>query len=199
MKSSFDVQLAKNENEFKLHKGIEKDYDDIIMEVKKYENILLDYLSAQKKILGPNISYRDIGKEIFQIEVPTNSLSKVPSNWMKKSGTKTCSRYHSPELMKFIRQYQESLELRSQILDSLYSRLLLKFRDDCWTKSIELLAELDCNLRLFYSGLANLAQCGQYLGNVKCRPTFNEGSVSFLKVKSLKHPFIITQYTYFNF
>jgi DNA mismatch repair protein MSH6 len=61
------------------------------------KNRLAFYLEQQKEYLGcDTLRYRDLGKEIFQIEVPKGI--RVPPDYIPVSGTSTIKRYYTAKL-----------------------------------------------------------------------------------------------------
>ena len=66
---------------------MEAEYDEAVSNFKAVEEQLDEYLREQKKTLrSADIRYRDIGKEIFQLEVPAHI--KVPNDYIVMSKTK---------------------------------------------------------------------------------------------------------------
>lgn len=202
LKAGFNVDRARAENEYVVTPGTEADYDRIIDDIKQQEQELTAYLHQQRKILASNeVKYKDLGKEIYQLEVPNNAVSRVPKHWSKKSGTKAVSRYYSPELEKMIRSYQELLELRTVVLGDLYRRIQRRFAgsrsgekvangsgggDDVWRRAVGILAELDCLM-----SLAKVSGPYGVLGDTKCRPQFvcsPPTAKGRFRVRSLRHP-----------
>lgn len=187
--NSFDVAKAKNDNNFVVNPGVEKDYDACLAKIRGLEKEFSEHLADQKRELGcPELKYKDLGKEIYQIEVPARYLPKVPRDWLKRSSTKTVSRYHSPELVHLVRRYQEALETKTSILDSLYARTLVRFDSfytTCWRPAIDILSEIDCLM-----SLARVSGHSGPLGDIKCRPVFVESEpeqVGFVDMKECRH------------
>jgi DNA mismatch repair protein MSH6 len=100
------------------------------------------------------IVYKDIGKEIYQLEVP-NSI-KVPHDWKKLTRTQKVNRYWNPTLQKLIRDLQETRETKSNILKSLQGRFYEKFdvHYQNWLSAVKIIAEVDCLLSLATSSIA---------------------------------------------
>ncbi|CAG8613818.1 1745_t:CDS:2, partial [Scutellospora calospora] len=131
-----------------------------------------------------SIIYKDIGKEIFQLEVP-NTI-KVPDNWQKLSRTQKVNRYWNPTLQKFVRDFQEAKETQSNILKSLQGRFYQKFDANYrnWLLAVKIVGEIDCLLSLAKSSLA--------LGEPRCRPQFVLQEQSILEFEELRHPCFIS-------
>ncbi|CAG8829104.1 28444_t:CDS:2, partial [Dentiscutata erythropus] len=85
-KEAFDHGKAENEGNLIPYPGIDNDYDDIKTKLKDIDEKLAQHLAeANNQLRTTKIIYKDVGKEIYQLEVP-NSI-KVPSDWKKLSRT----------------------------------------------------------------------------------------------------------------
>ncbi|CCJ29107.1 unnamed protein product [Pneumocystis jirovecii] len=95
----FNWQKCKSEDMLIPNPGIEKEFDDSQDKIKAIENELFQMEKDYKnQFKSPQITFRNIGKEIYQLEIPKSI--KVPSSWIKLSSTKSVNRYWSPELKK---------------------------------------------------------------------------------------------------
>src|SRR5947208_16888548 len=112
------------------------------------------YLYLTYFFRSDKIVYKDIGKEIYQLEVPNNI--KVPHDWKKLSRTQKVHRYWNPTLQKLIRVLQESLETKSSILKSLQGRFYEKFdaHYQNWLSTVKIIAEVDCLFSLATGSMA---------------------------------------------
>ena len=54
--------------------------------------------------------------------------AKVPKNWIKVSGTKAVSRFHSPQIVKFIQEREQQKESLGIECDRAYSGFLRYIR-----------------------------------------------------------------------
>ncbi|CAJ0648884.1 10653_t:CDS:10 [Entrophospora sp. SA101] len=182
---AFDYKTASEKGELIPAKGIDAEFDRINEVLKKIENQLADHLSAMKKKLGcDKLVYKNVGKEIYQIEVPNNI--QVPNDWQRLSRTQKVCRYWNADLQKLIRSFQETLEYKSNILKSLqgkfYEKFDINYQD--WLLSVKIVAETDCLLSLVKSSLA--------LGEPRCRPRFIKEGPSVLEFEELRHPCVMT-------
>ncbi|GBC01838.1 hypothetical protein RclHR1_04350014 [Rhizophagus clarus] len=170
-KEAFDYDQVEKEGKLLPYPGIEQDYDAINQKLCSVEKQLDDYLKEMQKLLKSNkIVYKDIGKEIYQLEVPNNI--KVPDDWKKLSRTQRVNRYWNSTLQKLIRDLQESLETKSNILKSLQGRFYEKF-DVHYQKTltaVKIISEIDC--------LLSLAASSKALGD----------GPSVLEFEELRHP-----------
>ncbi|KAF9438134.1 DNA mismatch repair protein msh6 [Entomortierella beljakovae] len=136
-----------------------------------------------RKHRTPKVVYKDLGKEIYQLEV-SNKVS-VPKNWKKMSGTSAASRYYNPELTILVTQLQEARETKTAIMKELQGRLYAKFDENYkdWLKAVKIIAEIDC--------LCSLSKSSSALGSPACRPEFVDSEKSVLELEGLRHPCVI--------
>ncbi|KAJ3091283.1 DNA mismatch repair protein msh6 [Quaeritorhiza haematococci] len=113
-KSAFDHQQALEEDTILLHSGFDSEYDAAEEAVQSVMNELEAYRKQQERKLGCKIAYKDIGKEIFQLEVP--SKIKVPKDWMQMSKTQAVNRYWTSDLKNLVNEILEAREIRDDIL-----------------------------------------------------------------------------------
>ncbi|CAG8589017.1 12391_t:CDS:10, partial [Gigaspora rosea] len=178
---AFDHEKAYKEGNLLPYPGVESDYDEIINRMAEVNKQLDGHLEDSKKLLKTSkIVYKDIGKELFQLEVP-NTI-KVPDHWQKLSRTQKVNRYWNPTLQKLIRDFQEAKETQSSVLKSLQSRFYQKFDAHYrnWLLAVKIVGEIDCLLSLAKSSLA--------LGEPRCRPQFVSQEQSILEFEELRHP-----------
>jgi DNA mismatch repair protein MSH6 len=139
------------------------------------------------------IVFKDLGKEIFQIECPVGI--PVPSNWRLLSSTKAVKRYWSPEVEKKVRELLECRETHKNVVNEMQGRLYGRFDADYdkWMTIVRSVAHLDCLV-----GLSVFNETG--LGEPKCRPEFveSEGIRSFVEFEELRHPCIVEGYVFFS-
>ena len=118
----------------------------------KFSNIIL--FNARHR----GIVYKDLGKEIYQLEVPAKI--KVPKDWTVMSKTQAVSRYYNSTIRNLVKEMQEAKELRDEALRTVKRRMFQKFDEKYqdWLKTIKNVAELDC--------LLSLASVSNYLGGI---------------------------------
>ncbi|GAW25492.1 putative DNA mismatch repair protein msh6 [Rosellinia necatrix] len=180
-KTAFDRRKAKEEKILIPERGIEEDFDssrDTITDIKDD----LQSLLAKKKIelKAKSIKFTDVGKEIYQIELP--KTVKVPAGWQQMSATASVKRYYFKELSALVRKLQEAEETHSQLLREVSLRLLKRFDVDyeVWLQAIRIVAQLDC--------LVSLARASSSLGEPCCRPQFIDEERSVVEFTELRHP-----------
>jgi DNA mismatch repair protein MSH3 len=128
------------------------------------------------------VEYSTVSGIEYLIEIENNSpaLKRVPASWIKVSGTKRVSRFHTPEVVQMIRERDQQKEALAAACDQAYTALLAdiaaqyqSFRD-----CVQSLATLDC--------LLSLATIAQQPGYVKPEYTDEAG----LDIEQGRHPMV---------
>ncbi|KAF2222050.1 DNA mismatch repair protein Msh3 [Elsinoe ampelina] len=117
----------------------------------------------------------------FLIEVDNTMLKNVPASWAKISGTKKLSRFHTPEIVKLIRERDQHKEALANACDEAFSDLLTDIgtRYQSFRDCIQSLATLDC--------LLSLAEVSSLPGYSK--PEFTAGETA-IEVSGGRHPMV---------
>jgi DNA mismatch repair protein MSH6 len=189
-KTAFDRQKARDFKILVPERGVEEEFDasqDAIEEVKEHLAELLK--SKQKELKAQKMVYTNIGKEVYQMEVP--AATKVPKDWKMMSSTKGVKRYYFEELKELVRDLQEAQETHGQVVKQVAGRFFDRFDQDykIWLAAVKVIAQLDC--------LISLAAASAALGEPSCRPTFVEGDRSVVEFEELRHPCILPNVTDF--
>ncbi|MBW0479747.1 hypothetical protein O181_019462 [Austropuccinia psidii MF-1] len=162
--------------------GKDETYDMALEEERGAESALQMELKAAKKLLKTEqVVYKDIGiKDIYQIQVPAKV--KVPSNWIKMSGTKDCARYYTPQSTQLVKQLKQAREKKSCALKDFHLKVFVAFDQHylTWLEVIKLIAQLDCIL--------SLAKASMSLGDPVCRPQIEDSPDAILEFRTLRHP-----------
>jgi DNA mismatch repair protein MSH3 len=126
------------------------------------------------------ISYTTVAGIEYLIEVSNADLKKVPASWAKISGTKKVSRFHTPDVIRLLRERDQHKESLSAACDVAFSSLLssLSSHYALLRDSISNLSVLDC--------LLSLATVASFPGYVK--PTFS--SSTEIEVVDGRHPMV---------
>jgi DNA mismatch repair protein MSH6 len=191
-KTAFDHSKARD---FKLlipERGVEEEFDASQDRIAEIEGELQALLERKRKDLGGNrskIIFKNIGKEVYQLEVPVSI--KVPKDWQMMSSAAGFKRYYFPELKTLIRQLQEAQETHGQIVKKVAGRMYARFDEDysTWLQAVRIIAQLDC--------LISLAAASSALGEPSCRPTFVESERSVIEFEELRHPCMLPNVTDF--
>ncbi|KAL8790733.1 MAG: hypothetical protein Q9195_006211 [Heterodermia aff. obscurata] len=106
--------------------------------------------TAAARLSAKKVEYVTSSGIEYLIEVDNNLTKKVPASWSKISGTKRLSRYHTPEVVRLIRERDQHKEALAAACDVEFARLLAEisgkyqyFRD-----CVQALATLDCLMSL---------------------------------------------------
>lgn len=110
------------------------------------------------------VNYTTVAGIEYLIEVPNADLKHVPASWSKISGTKKVSRFHTPEVVRMLRERDQHKESLSAACDVAFSALLSSISTDyaLLRDAVSSLATLDCLL-----SLATVAMLPGY-----CKPSF---------------------------
>ncbi|CAH7683992.1 muts domain V-domain-containing protein [Phakopsora pachyrhizi] len=174
--------LEENGKELLPIRGKDESYDEALEEESNAEDALQKELkSAQKLLNTSDIMYKHIGiKDIYQIQVPAKV--KVPSNWIKMSGTKDCARYYSPRSTQLVKDLKQAREKKNWALKDFHLKVFAAFDKHykIWHQVVKLVAELDC--------LLSLAKASTALGEPACRPEVNDAAEAMIRFETLRHP-----------
>ncbi|KAI0394829.1 muts domain V-domain-containing protein [Xylariaceae sp. FL0594] len=96
------------------------------------------------------VTYVTVAGIEYLIEVPNTDLKRVPASWMKISGTKKLSRFHTPEVVRLISERDQHKEALSAACDAAFSSLLESIAADYQPlrDAVSSLATIDCLLSL---------------------------------------------------
>lgn len=180
-KTAFDRKKARDEKLLIPERGIEEDFDTSVDNIQDIKNNLDALLDDQMNALKcRKIKYANVGKEVYQIEVP--KTVKVPKDWRQMSATASVKRYYFRQLEELVRELQEAEETHSQIVKDVASSFFRRFDTDneTWLRAIQVVSQLDCLISLAKSSLA--------LGQPSCRPVFVDEERSTVNFEELRHP-----------
>jgi len=118
----------------------------------------------------------------YLIEVPNDEIKKVPASWAKISGTKKLSRFHTPEVIRLLRERDQHKESLSSACDVAFSSLLAEISTHyaLLRDSISSLSTLDA--------LLSLATVASFPGYVK--PTFISTPSAHIRIENGRHPMV---------
>ncbi|KAE8359255.1 DNA mismatch repair protein msh3 [Aspergillus caelatus] len=150
-----NMHAAKNDDKYEFFR--ESEETDEITEHKlgigAVEHDIEEHRSTAGEILGKKkVEYVTVAgiEYLIAVENKSPSLKKVPASWVKISGTKTVSRFHTPEVIRLLRQRDQHKEALAAGCDKAYATFLAEisasyqsFRD-----SVQSLATLDCLISL---------------------------------------------------
>ena len=101
---------------------------------------------AAEKIRKNKVDYVTVAGIEYLIEVDNTQLKNVPASWAKISGTKKSSRFHTPEVIKMLRERDQHKEALAAACDIAFSELLanISSKYQSFRDCIQALATLDC-------------------------------------------------------
>ncbi len=79
---------------------------------------------AAAKVKKKKVEYVTVAGIEYLIEVDNTLLKNVPASWAKVSGTKKVSRFHTPEVVRLIRERDQHKEALAAACDVAFARLL---------------------------------------------------------------------------
>ncbi|KAK7337513.1 hypothetical protein VNO77_18092 [Canavalia gladiata] len=186
-KDAFDWVEANDSGRIIPHEGVDKEYDSACKAVKEIESSLLKHLKEQRKLLGDtSITYVNIGKEAYLLEVPENLSTNIPRDYELRSSRKGFFRYWTPDIKMFLRELSQAESEKESLLKSTLQRLIGRFCEHHtkWKQLVSATAELDV--------LISLAIASDYYEGPTCRPSFTgtlcTKEAPHLHAKSLGHP-----------
>ncbi|KAJ4268241.1 Mismatch repair protein msh3 [Fusarium torreyae] len=105
---------------------------------------------AAEKIKKKTVDYVTVAGIEYLIEVPNTDIKHVPASWSKISGTKKLSRFHTPEVLRFITERDQHREALAAACDKAFKDLLASIAADYQPlrDAVSALATLDCILSL---------------------------------------------------
>lgn len=162
--------------------GVDEQFDESSLKIDALEVRLNDLLKTYKKVYkSQEICYRDSGKEIFLIEVPTK-IKLIPKDWQQMGSTSKVKRYWSPEVRKLARELMEQRETHKLVCENLRFRMYEKFDRNysVWKSAVKVVGNIDCIL--------SITKASETIGYPSCRPCFTEEGSGFVEFKELRHP-----------
>ncbi|KAJ5166709.1 DNA mismatch repair protein msh3 [Penicillium canariense] len=180
-----NLHAARNDDKYAFFREEEEteEISDEKLGIASIEHELKEHLPvAGERLQRKQVEYTTVSGIEYLIEIENNSLAirRVPASWVKVSGTKRVSRFHTPEVIQLIRQRDQHKEALAAACDKAFKALLAdiatqyqSFRD-----CVQSLATLDC--------LLSLAAIAQQPGYVK--PEYSDRTC--LYVEQGRHPMV---------
>lgn len=184
--NAFDKSEALHSGDICACPGYDDVFDQADAAYSEVEAEFEEYRKSQMVALKcKNISYKDMGKDLYQLEVP--SRVDVPSDWKLVSKTASVNRYHSYQIEKLLVKFLQVREAKEEALRNVRARMYSKFDESytLWLKVVKTLSEMDC--------LLSLARCRASIGGPICRPVFVQSDERILKFENLRHPCIVSE------
>lgn len=185
-KDAFDWVEANNSGRIIPHGGVDIDYDSACKKVKETESSLTRHLKEQRKLLGDaSITYVNIGKELYLLEVPESLRGSVPRDYELRSSKKGFFRYWTPNIKTLLGELSQAESEKESALKSILQRLIGQFCEhhNKWRQMVSATAELDV--------LISLAIASDFYEGPTCRPVISDSCSNeepCFSAKSLGHP-----------
>ena len=135
---------------------------------------------AADKVKKKKVEYVTVAGIEYLIEIENTQLKNVPASWAKISGTKKVSRFHTPEVVRLLRERDQHKEALAAACDVAFSRLLAEISSKYQSlrDSVQALATLDCLL-----SLATIANQPGYI-----KPEYTDETC--ISVEQGRHPMV---------
>ncbi|KAL8758238.1 MAG: hypothetical protein Q9199_001648 [Rusavskia elegans] len=136
--------------------------------------------TAAAKVKKKKIDYVTVAGIEYLIEIDNTQLKHVPASWSKISGTKKVSRFHTPEVVRLIRERDQHKEALAAACDVAFTALLseISTKYQLFRDCIQALATLDCLM-----SLATVASQPNYV-----KPEFSDDTC--IVVEQGRHPMV---------
>ena len=148
-----NAQAAKDDDKYAFFRESEEteDIGEHKLGIASVEHELDEHLAvAGEKVKNRNISYVTSAGIEYLIEIKNTQLKNVPASWAKISGTKTISRFHTPEVIRLIRERDQHKESLAAACDAAFASLLgdISTKYQSFRDCVSALGTLDCLLSL---------------------------------------------------
>lgn len=178
-----------NEQKIKFFKREDENFVEISEELEQIalvESSLNEELSIIRTLLKrPQLNFVTNLKETHLIEVRNGKIvDSLPSDWVKISGTKTVSRFRTPEVSKLHKKLQYHNDLLLKACDECFNTFLGRIDSEYvyLQRIVSHLATFDC--------LLSLAKAATDVGTISyTKPNLSEKQV--ISVKDSIHPILI--------
>lgn len=153
------------------------------LQIGSIEHSLSEHLKEAATTIGRGkIEYSTVSGIEYLIEIENNSpaVKRVPASWIKVSGTKRVSRFHTAKVIQLVRERDQHKEALAAACDKAFAALLadISAQYQSLRDCVQSLATLDC--------LLSLAEIAQQPGYVK--PMFTEEAG--LHIEQGRHPMV---------
>ncbi|CEI93954.1 Putative DNA mismatch repair protein msh6 [Rhizopus microsporus] len=164
--------------------GKNADWDKLNNDIDAIGTEFQTHLASLKKQLKcSSLAYKDLGKDIYQIEVPKGV--SVPSDWIKLSNTAKFNRYWDSTVKRLVTKYKELLETKNEFVKKFSQQVYAHFDEfyPMWLSAVSTVAQLDA--------LMGLAKGSMNMGEPICRPTLLDQEKSVIEFEELRHPCVV--------
>ncbi|XP_044580012.1 probable DNA mismatch repair protein Msh6 isoform X2 [Cotesia glomerata] len=181
----FDSTLALKQGCIIPKKGMDLEYDQVIVELEQIKNDADEYLKSQSEYFGTEIKYVGGGDDPYQLEVPESCASKVTPDYELENKRKGYKRYSTEQTIKLQERQTAAEEHHDKVRKDSDRRTFAKFSEDydMWATAVYKVAVLDVLI-----SLAEYSRIGD-----KCAPEINDTDEVMLDIQEGIHPFITSE------
>ncbi|MCJ1468340.1 Mismatch repair protein msh3 [Pseudocyphellaria aurata] len=178
-----NLQAAKDDDKYAFFRD-ESESDDVTehkLGIASVEHDLEAHRAvAASKIKKEKVDYVVVSGIEYLIEVDNTQIKRVPASWAKISGTKKVSRFHTPEVIRLIRERDQHKEALAAACDAAFGGLLneIAAQYQSFRDCIQAIANLDCLL-----SLATVASQPEYV-----KPEYTDSTC--VAVEQGRHPMV---------
>ncbi|OAA53956.1 DNA mismatch repair protein MutS, C-terminal domain protein [Niveomyces insectorum RCEF 264] len=188
-------EAARRDDKYEFFREVEES-DDITnhkvgiaaveLELDEHRTTIGETLRNKKTAAPP--PYVTVAGIEYLVEVPNADLRRVPASWIKISGTKKVSRFHTPTVVELIKERDQHKEALAAACDAAFADLL-KSVAACYQPlrdAVAALATLDCLL-----SLARVAALPGYVKPTLLPSTLDADGTSMpptLDIRGGRHP-----------
>ncbi|GFF73724.1 DNA mismatch repair protein msh3 [Aspergillus udagawae] len=153
--NKINMHAARNDDKYEFFRESEEteEISEHKLGIASVEHELDEHRSVAAEILKwPKVTYvTSSGIEyLIEVENTAAAIKRVPASWVKVSGTKKLSRFHTPEVIQLLRQRDQHKEALAAACDQAFAALLAEIATNyqSFRDCVQSLATLDCLLSL---------------------------------------------------
>ncbi|KOC69993.1 putative DNA mismatch repair protein Msh6 [Habropoda laboriosa] len=185
-KTAFDHEEAKQVGCIVPKKGVDDEYDSLLLELAQVKKDLERYLEKQRQHFGVKVTYHGSDKKRYQIEIPDSQVKKVGPGYELQSQRKGFKRYCTAETKELLSRQINAEEHRNKVLKDLNRRIFAQFSEkyDMWNMAVYKLSVIDVLISLSEYALS---------GDM-CVPEVNDNANEkiFIDIRDGRHPCILS-------
>jgi DNA mismatch repair protein MSH3 len=180
-----NLHAAKSDDKYEFFRENEES-DEIIehkLGIASVELELSEHRAVAARVLGKKkVEYVTVAgiSHLIEVENSPHQLKKVPASWRKISGTKKVSRFHTPDVVKYLCERDQHKESLAAACDKAFAALLadISMKYQSFRDCIQAVATLDC--------LLSLSVIASQPGYVK--PTYTDDTR--INIQQGRHPMV---------
>ncbi|XP_029035592.1 probable DNA mismatch repair protein Msh6 [Osmia bicornis bicornis] len=185
-KTAFDHEEAKKVGCIIPKKGVDDEYDSVLMELAEVKKDAEQYLEMQRRHFGVKVTFHGSDKKRYQIEIPDSQVKKVGSGYELQSQRKGFKRYYTAEAKELLSRQINAEEHKDKVLKDLNRRIFAQFSEkyDMWNMAVYKLGVLDVLISLSEYALS---------GDM-CVPEISDDTDKeiFIDIREGRHPCIVS-------